>query len=109
MQGAGNTRVQIGVLCPEDNPHGAIKRLKVGHPSRISLYVCTQITGQTDERGEGAWRANELRPDYRQERFQDLLIITKLTSLPREKPLGNGWVLGHSSGEGGIGRIGNET
>ncbi len=38
-----------------------------------------------------------------------LLIFAELTSLPGEKPLGNGWVLGHGPGEGGIGRISKEA
>jgi len=49
-----------------------------------------QIAGQTNERGEGAWRASKLRPDGRQEGLQYLLIFAELTSLPGEKPLGNG-------------------
>src|SRR5579859_5101397 len=64
-----------------------------------------QITGQTDERGEGAWHTSKLRPDYRQEGLLYLLIIAELTSLPGEKPLGNGWVLGHGPAEGAIGRM----
>ncbi len=65
-----------------------------------------QIAGQADERGEGAWRAKKLRPDDRwQEGLQHLLISAELTSLPLEKPLGNGWVLDHGPAEGGIGWI----
>src|SRR6266487_6685883 len=109
VQGAGNAGVQIWVLCSEDDPHGAIKRLEVWHPSRIGLHVRRQIAGQTDERGEGAWHAKKLRPDDRQESFPCLLIIAELTSLPVEKPLGNGWVLGYGPGECGIGRISEEA
>ena len=68
-----------------------------------------QIAGQTDERGEGAWHGSKLRPDYWQEGLLYLLIFAELTSLPGEKPLGNGWVLGHGSGEGGIGWISEEA
>jgi hypothetical protein len=89
VQGAGHAGVQIGILCPEDDPHRTSKRLELRHPSRIGLHGRMQIAGQTDERGEGAWRASKLRPDDRQEGLLDLLIVAELTSLPDEKPLGN--------------------
>src|SRR5713101_4096384 len=104
-----NAGVQIGVLCPEDDPHRTIKRLEVCHSSCIGLHGRMEIAGQTDERGEGARRASKLRPNYRQESFQYLLIIAELTYLPGEKPLGNAWVLGHGPGQCSIGCISEEA
>lgn len=116
VQGPRDSRVQIGIARPEDDPHRSVKRLQIGLALRVGLERGVQIARQADDCGEGRRRGGKLRPDELPEGTRRIRRLSQsirrpwieLRTLPSKESFGRFRVMGDGIGQRSVGGVGKE-